>query len=59
MSQVSVDPAPLGGSWITVEKHCRDSYQTWGTKDRPLGSGELGRFVNQTKSTHQSMGIQL
>ena len=59
MSRESVDHAPLGRSSLPAEKRCTDSKVTnpGETKD-PLGSGELGRFVNQTKSTHQSTCIQ-
>ena len=60
MSRVSVDLAPLGRSRLRVEKNIVQIDTKPGERKGPLGLGssESGRFVNQTKSTHQSTCIQ-
>ena len=46
MSQVSVDLAPLGRSRLPVEKNVVNTAKNPGEMKGPLGSGEMGRFVN-------------
>ena len=56
MSRVSVDHTPLKRSKLLVEKRSTDTNP--GEMKDPLCSDELNRFVNETKSTQQSMYME-